>query len=204
LKLFLFALGSFTCFFLQPVQADPILKGSIASQIKQNHEADKSGLIRIADSEELELFKENGLLIKIPDALGVKIDPRLDARFCYIRPSTARFLINLGKEFQMRFNASLQINSAIRTVERQKIIAENNLNAAPTEGDRMSSHLTGASIDIAKKPLNRVQKKWLRAKLMKLELDDLIEATEEHRQAVFHIMVFERYKSNEVLIASTK
>lgn len=201
MKLLLLTL--FTCAYLISPggHAEVTLKGSQASQIKQNLEADKSGLVRITNTEELALFKEQGLLVKIPKTPGIKIDPRLDEQFHVVRPWTAKFLSNLGRKFRARFGQNLQINSATRTIERQEQIARNNKNAAPTEGDTRSSHLTGASIDIAKKPLSRAQKRWLRTQLKDLEHKDLIEATEERYQAVFHVMVFERYDPITVRIA---
>jgi hypothetical protein len=182
-------------------QCNSVLKGSPASLLRQNQEADYSGLTRIEDRAELELFKEKGLLVTIPQTSGIKIDKRLDKQFHVVRPWTAQFLIDLGKNFKKRFKSSLQINSATRTVERQNELAKNNKNAAPATGDTRSSHLTGAAIDIAKKPLSRAQKKWLRVRLVELEKKDLIEATEEQYQAVFHIMVFPRYDQTVVRVA---
>lgn len=188
--------------FLPETHAGSILKGSVASLIKQNIEADQSNLTRIANAAELKQFKDLGLLVPIPQTPGVIIDPRLDTQYRLVRPWTAKFLSKLGKSFKKRFGTNLQVNSAVRTIERQEEIARSNKNAAPTEGDTRSSHLTGASVDIAKKPLTSTQRRWLRAQLKSLERNDLIEATEEHYQAVFHIMVFRRYESTKVRVAS--
>jgi hypothetical protein len=182
-------------------RADSILKGSPESLLKQNLEADRSGLTRIADSTELEQLKEQGHLIDIPRTKGIKIDRRLAEQYCVVRPWTAKFLADLGKSFQKHFRSKLQINSATRTIKRQNEIAKYNKNAAPITGETRSSHLTGATVVIAKKPLNYSQKKWLRSRLRKLEQMDLIEVTEEHNQAVFHIMVFERYVPMKVRVA---
>ncbi len=179
---------------------EPLLKGSPESQIKQNVEADRIQLVRIINDVVLEEMIAGGLLVKIPDTPGVKIDVRLPERFRFVRPWVATFLIELGKDFKVRFGEEIQINSAVRTIEYQVQISSRNKNAAPIMGEKRSSHLTGSAIDIAKLPLTEEQKLWLRARLVALELSNAIEATEEHYQAVFHIMVFPK---NEVLIVRT-
>jgi len=59
----------------------------------------------------------------------------------------------------------LQVNSAVRTVAYQRQLIEVNGNAAPAEGDIASPHLTGATIDIAKKGLTMSEVAWMRAYL---------------------------------------
>jgi hypothetical protein len=68
-----------------------------------------------------------------------------------------------------------------------------NGNTAPISGPKKSSHLTGATVDIAKVGLTKAELDWLRKKLLVLEAEDLIEATEEQDQLVFHAMVFHTY-----------
>lgn len=200
MKLLLVSLILYTQLFSHNCYSEPILRGSKESQIKQNLEADQSNLSRIENMKELLQHIGSGLLISIPTSPGVKIDIRLDKRFHYVRPCTAEFIKDLGSRYRERFNVSLQINSAIRTVEHQKEIAKYNRNAAPTTGNMRSSHLTGSTIDISKKKLSRAQKKWLRLQLKKFERKDEIDATEEFHQAVFHIMVYDRYQQNKIQI----
>lgn len=187
-----------TLFFLffvgRTAYSEPLLKGSPESQIKQNRVADTYNLPRIENDAELEEMKAEGLLVRIPDTLGIKIDERLDERFRYVRPWVATYLIKLGRDFYNRFGTDIQINSAVRTVVYQVGISGRNKNAAPATGEKRSSHLTGSAIDIAKLPLTREQKHWLRPRLVNLELSNTHEATEEHHQAVFHIMVFPDYE----------
>lgn len=183
----------YSCLFSREAFTDQTLKGSPASLQKQNQEADRIGLTRIADDDELQLLKDHGLLIKIPKTTGIKIDRRLEERFHVVRPWTAKFLSDMGMEFKKRFKANLQVNSATRTAVHQENLAKRNKNAAPVTGETRSAHLTGAAIDLAKKPLTRKQRQWLRIELAALEKEGLIEATEERYQAVFHIMVFDSY-----------
>ncbi len=54
--------------------------------------------------------------------------------------------------------------------------------------------------------MNKEELEWMRSKLLELEDQGLIEATEEKAQLCFHIMVFDTYlgKIQESQTASTK
>lgn len=171
----------------------PLLKGSPASQIKQNEVANEHNLVRIEDNVQLEALKDAGVLVRIADAPGVRIDTRLDDRFHYVLSFVNDFLTDVGRDFKKEFGVEFQINSAVRTAVHQIKISGRNPNAAAIIGEKRSVHLTGAAIDIAKLPLTRKQIRWLRLKLVALEKGNKIEATEEHYQAVFHVMVFPQY-----------
>jgi hypothetical protein len=70
---------------------------------------------------------------------------------------------------------------------------EINGNAAAAEGDIVSPHLTGATIDIAKSPLSRQEIAWMRVHLLPLEQAGKIDVEEEFQQACFHITVYKNY-----------
>ncbi len=171
----------------------PSLRGSPESQRRQNEKADKVNLSRIKDDAQLEKFKELKLLVPIPQNETVQIDPRLAEKWRWVRPWTTKFLKDIGREYYSQFKKPIQVNSAVRTVERQNELRGTNRNAASTEGDKKSSHLTGAAIDIAKIGMSPTELVWMRNRLLALEKRALIEATEERRQLVFHIMVFKNY-----------
>ena len=61
------------------------------------------------------------------------------------------------------------------------------------EGDIVSPHLTGATIDIAKDGLSRAEIAWMRRRLLALETAGKIDVEEEFRQACFHITVYKSY-----------
>jgi hypothetical protein len=50
-----------------------------------------------------------------------------------------------------------------------------NGNAAPAEGDVVSPHMTGATIDIAKHGLTREEMGWMRNRLLALEAEGKID-----------------------------
>ena len=81
----------------------------------------------------------------------------------------------------------------MRTVEYQKRLERTNGNAAPAEGDLVSPHLTGATVDIAKKGLSRAEIAWMRRRLLGLEAEGKIDVEEEFKQACFHITVYKSY-----------
>jgi hypothetical protein len=68
-----------------------------------------------------------------------------------------------------------------------------NGNAAPAEGDVVSPHLTGATVDIAKSGLSRQEMAWMRERLLALQSAGKIDVEEEFRQACFHITVYKVY-----------
>ena len=70
------------------------------------------------------------------------------------------------------------MTSAVRPSTRQP------RNAVPK-----SVHPTGLAIDL-RKPQNGECREWLRDRLMELERDDLIDATEEFNPPHFHVVVY--------------
>jgi hypothetical protein len=68
-----------------------------------------------------------------------------------------------------------------------------NGNAADAEGDVVSPHLTGATIDIGKQGLSGKEITWLRNQLLGLQQAGRIDVEEEFAQACFHITVYKSY-----------
>lgn len=175
------------------IRWNPVLRGSYESMVRQNEEIDRLQLPRIEDDAELEdlILKQELVEIQESDSLRVAANLDPDRRFC--RPWTLSFLEDLGEAFYAKFNRPIQVNSAVRTVAVQKKLRRKNRNAAPETGEIASSHLAGLTVDINKSGLTRAQRKWLDAYLLDLRNRNLIEAAEERRQPVYHIMVSERY-----------
>lgn len=169
------------------------LKGSPESMERQNVRADEDNLFRVSEKS-LQYFKDRGLLVPLSATKSIKIDSRLSEKYRWCRPCTKKFLTDLGEEYEARFGRPIQVNSAVRTIEHQQLLRVTNGNAAPhTPGPRQSSHLTGATVDLAKLGMSLDEMAWMRRVLSNLMQEGLIEAVEEHRQAVFHIMVLGKY-----------
>ena len=175
------------------IRWNPVLRGSYESMLRQNEEIDRLQLLRIEDDAQLEDLILKQELVEIPETRSLRIASNLDYGRRYCRPWTVAFLQDLCHDFYAKFKTPIQVTSAVRTMEQQKKLRRTNRNAAPELGETASSHLAGITVDISKAGLSRKQRKWLDAYLLDLRNRNLIEAAEERRQPVYHIMVSERY-----------
>jgi hypothetical protein len=169
------------------------LKGSHEILLRQNQVADREGLDRIRDDQDILDLRNQNLLVPLPTGPVLTVDERLpeDRRYC--RPWTAEFLATLSRSYYARFHTPLQVNSAVRTVEFQQRLLRTNGNAAPAEGDTASPHLTGQAVDLAKHGLTLTQIAWLRGYLLPLVQQGKVDVEEEFQQACFHISVYKKY-----------
>ncbi len=176
----------------------PPMKGSHESLVRQNVRADQDGLTRIEDDDDLADMLRAHKLVALPTSSRLRVDPRLAVSRRYCRSWTAIFLSDLSRAHYARFGSPLQVNSAVRTVEYQRHLQGINGNAAPAEGDIASPHLTGATIDIAKKGLTTSQIGWMRAYLLPLQAKGRIDVEEEFQQACFHVTVYKSYSPHSL------
>lgn len=182
-----------------PVGAMPApLRGSLESLQRQNTRLDAEGLERIEDESDLEDRIAHKLLVPIPASSALTVNSELPATHRYCRPWTAHFLADLARAHDAAFHRPLEVSSAVRTMEYQKRLMEINGNAAPAEGDIVSPHLTGATVDIAKDGLSRDEVAWMRRRLLALETAGKIDVEEEFRQACFHITVYKSYAPQRI------
>jgi hypothetical protein len=171
----------------------PPLRGSLDSLERQNARADEEGLERIEDEADLSDRIARKVLVPVPASEDLVVNGNLPETHRYCRPWTARFLADLARAHAVQFHHPLEVSSAVRTVEYQKRLMRTNGNAAAAEGDVVSPHLTGATIDIAKGGLGRQEIGWMRAWLLPLQLAGKIDVEEEFQQACFHITVYKTY-----------
>ncbi|MBB6145941.1 hypothetical protein HNQ77_003911 [Silvibacterium bohemicum] len=171
----------------------PPLTGSHQSLVRQNVRTVADGLERIEDDAQLNELRRERALVPVPVSAQLHINEGLPMNRRYCRPWTAQFLADLARAHTTRFRRSLQVNSAVRTVEYQRYLMEVNGNAAAADGDIASPHLTGAAVDIAKKGLSTSEVSWMRAYLLPLEQAGRIDVEEEFYQACFHVTVYKSY-----------
>jgi len=171
----------------------PPLRGSHDILVHQNQVAEREGLDRIQNDEDLLNLRSERLLVSLPATNALQIDERLPANRRYCRPWTAEFLAALTRAHYAHFHTPLQVNSAVRTVEFQQHLVHINGNAAPAEGDTASPHLTGQAVDIAKHGLSLTEIAWLRGYLLPLVQEGKVDVEEEFQQACFHISVYKKY-----------
>jgi len=171
----------------------PPLRGSLISLERQNDMATAEGLERIEDEDDLSDRIARKQLVPVPVSAELSVSGSLPDHHRYCRPWTAVFLANLARAHATEFHSALEVSSAVRTVQYQKHLMAVNGNAAAAVGDVVSPHLTGATIDIAKKSLSRQEVGWMRGWLLPLQSAGLIDVEEEFQQACFHITVYKNY-----------
>jgi uncharacterized protein YcbK (DUF882 family) len=171
----------------------PALKGSHEILVHQNEEADREGLGRIHDDEDLERLRARKMLVALPSVDGLTIDDRLPENRRYTRPWTAKFLSDLARAHYARFHSDLVLTSAVRTVQVQERLLRTNGNAAPVNGETASPHLTGQAVDLGKKGLSLTEIAWMRGYLLPLVQEGKVDVEEEFQQACFHISVYRGY-----------
>ena len=106
---------------------------------------------------------------------------------------TKRFIEQLAAAKRRFFGTPLRITGLTRTRTYQNALTATKGNAAPAHGRLQSTHLTGASVDISKRPLSVREINWLRIVLRRLTVDGLVHAIEEFREPHFHVFVRKRY-----------
>ncbi|MHB1700040.1 MAG: DUF5715 family protein [Acidobacteriaceae bacterium] len=171
----------------------PPLRGSREILVHQNTMADHEGLLRVKDDADLLQLRRQRQLVALPETEEMRVAEQLpeNRRFC--RPWTNTFLVDIGRSHYARFHQPLQVNSAVRTVAFQRRLRRINGNAAPIKGDTASPHLTGETIDIAKRGLSMTEIAWMRGYLLPLQQEGKIDVEEEFQQSVFHISVYKSY-----------
>lgn len=171
----------------------PPLRGSRESLIRQNERSEAEGLERIEDEADLNDRIARKLLVALPVSSALTVNENLPEEFRYCRPWTARFLADLARAHDAVFHRPIVVSSAVRTIAYQRRLERVNGNAAPAEGDIVSPHLTGGTIDVAKQGLPRHELAWMRAWLGDLQAAGKIDVEEEFHQACFHITVYRNY-----------
>jgi hypothetical protein len=171
------------------------LRGTHDSLVRQNERSEEENLERIENDADLQDRIARRSLVHVPESAALAVNPALpdDRRYC--RPWTADFLTDLSRAHRTQFHTPLMVSSAVRTVEYQMQLMRINGNAADAEGDIVSPHLTGATIDIAKSGLSSRELQWMRSELLAYQNAGVIDVEEEFHQRCFHITVYKNYVS---------
>jgi hypothetical protein len=169
------------------------LVGSHESLARQNDKTENDNLERIEDEDDLADRIARKVLVPVPASASLTVNGELPENHRYCRPWTAVFLTELAKVHEALFHKPIEVSSAVRTVAYQKQLMETNGNAAAAEGDVVSPHVTGATVDIAKQGLSSREMAWMRSWLLPLQRSGKIDVEEEFKQACFHITVYKAY-----------
>lgn len=169
------------------------LRGSRTSLVRQNAKIEAEGLERIEDADDLHDRIVRKMLVPVPASPKLMVSGTLPPEMRFCRPWTAAFLTDLAKAHGAVYHRPLTVSSAVRTVEYQKRLIQVNGNAAAAEGDIVSPHLTGATVDISKQNMTRQELNWLRSWLLMRQNTGKIDVEEEFQQICFHITVYKSY-----------
>lgn len=175
---------------------------SHASLLLQNAEIDRWQLPRIKNDNELKELISDGELVQLRPTAALALSPFLPAKRAYVRPWVAAAISDLAADYFGTFHAPLQVNSAVRTIRVQRSLLHWNRNAAPWHGETASAHLAGVAVDLERRRLSGVQKRWLEFRLFSMAALGLVIVEEELRpNQCFHLVVM-REKSGVPVFSS--
>jgi Family of unknown function (DUF5715) len=174
------------------ILASPV-HGTRDSLVRQNERINQENLERIQDDDQLAGLIDSEDLVRLPETRELGVAQNLPVLRRYCRPWTRDFAEDFAAAHFDKFRRGFEITSAVRTVEFQHKLIRHNHNAAAEVGDLASPHLSGATIDIAKRGLTRKEIQWARQYLLEMQNKGLLDVEEEFRQSVFHITVYRQY-----------
>ncbi len=164
------------------------------SQRLQNEQADAQDLSRMKDDAMVRRFRGLALLVPVRGTTPSYYLQGVPSKLRYVRPWARLFLDRLGRQFQTRFGSRLRVTGLVRTVQYQRALDGRNANAAPASGEKRSTHLTGATLDISKRFMSGREANWTRRVLSQLRDRGVVYAIEEFAQPCFHVMVYRSYE----------
>lgn len=150
------------------------LRGSMASVERMYDHAVRDGLTFYETTSAVRWAAARGELVQLRSDRGYEMHR---VAFPFVRPATLTFVERLADDFDQVCGEPLVVTSGVRPETRQ-----------PANSSQRSVHPTGMAVD-----LHRPQGfclTWLRRTLLDLEGQGVIEATEEHHPAHFHVAVF--------------
>jgi len=150
------------------------LRGSSASVERMYDEAVRERLPFYESSSGVRQAVARGELVRLTPSADLELH---SIAFPYVLPATKTFVERLSEEYSRKCGEQLVVTSAVRPESRQ-----------PANSSSRSVHPTGMAVDLRRPESSCLT--WLRRALLGLEGDGVIEATEEHRPAHFHVAVF--------------
>jgi len=151
------------------------LRGSLASVDRMYDHAVHDGLTFYETTNSVHWAAARGELVQLHSDHGYALRR---VNFPYVRPATLTFVERLADEYERVCDEPLVVTSGVRPESRQ-----------PANSSHRSVHPTGMAVDLHKPTKSRCLT-WLRGELLALEGTGVIEATEEHHPAHFHVAVF--------------
>ena len=150
------------------------LHGSRRSVAHSYRYATRHDLTFARDVADIRRSVRTGELVRL-DPVGDYVLHRVS--YPYVTPTTRIFVRRLANEYHGVCGAPMVITSATRPESRQ-----------PANSSPRSVHPAGIAVDL-RRPTGACLT-WLRRTLLTLEDSGVVDATEEHRPAHFHVIVF--------------
>lgn len=168
------------------------LRGSMSSINRMYREARAENFSFFETGASVRRAVASGALVRLDaDATDFELH---DIGYPYVRPATRTFVRRLSDQYRDACGEPLVVTSAVRPATRQ-----------PANSTARSVHPTGMAIDL-RRPEDAQCRTWLRDVLLDLEERGLVEATEEHSPAHFHVAVFptpySRFVARSVAVAT--
>lgn len=150
------------------------LRGSMASVERMYDYAVRDDLTFYETGNDVRWAAARGELVQLHSDHGYEMHR---VAFPFVRPATLSFVENLASDYERTCGQELVVTSGVRPETRQ-----------PANSSQRSVHPTGMAVDL-RRPNGRCLT-WLRRELLSLEKTGVVEATEEHHPAHFHVAVF--------------
>lgn len=151
------------------------LRGSMASVERMYDHAVRDSLTFYETTNAVHWAAARGELVQLHTDHGYELHR---VAFPYVRPATLEFVERLAGDYDQKCGEELVVTSGVRPESRQ-----------PSNSSQRSVHPTGMAVDL-RRPANWHCLTWLRRELLALEGTGVVEATEEHHPAHFHVAVF--------------
>lgn len=150
------------------------LRGSMASVERMYDYAVNDRLTFYETANDVRWAAVRGELVQLHSDRGYEMH---GVAFPFVRPATLTFVERLANDYDRTCREELVVTSGVRPETRQ-----------PRNSSQRSVHPTGMAVDL-RRPSGRCLI-WLRRELLSLEKMGVVEATEEHHPAHFHVAVF--------------
>jgi hypothetical protein len=151
------------------------LRGSPATVDRVHQQAVNHGLRFFPSGSSIQTANRNGGLVR----LGGNGDYKLvDVSYPYVIPAARTFVVRLATQYHDACGEPMVVTSAIRPSSMKLVNSVDE-----------SVHPTGMAVDL-RRPKKTSCLRWLRNTLLSLESAGVLDVTEEHNPAHFHVAVF--------------
>jgi hypothetical protein len=151
------------------------LRGSRSSVLRQQKLAKQHDFTTLRNSSEVRKFVRAGLLVPVQSHADLELD---GVSFPYARPQLQTFLRRLARDYRAATGEALVVTSLTRPLSHQ-----------PRNASSFSVHPNGMAVDL-RRSRNAAARRWLEARLLKLEREGVLDATRESRPPHYHVALF--------------